>query len=228
MKPMKKHVLITGATGMVGGEALKACLEKEAVGRVTSLVRRHSGISHKKLTEVIVKDFLDYSDLEGHFKNVDLVLYCLAVYQGQVSKDEYRTITVDYVDLFAKTLKTHSPEAVFCLFSAAGAVSSEKSRMQFARDKGAAENRVFASGFPRAHAFRPAYIYPVEKRKEPSLIYGLTRRLYPVLKAIYANGVVTSRHLAEAMLTIGLKGGDQRIYENPEIRKIKTHEPKSG
>jgi len=219
---------MTGATGMVGGEALKACLENEEVGRVTSLVRRHSGISHKKLTEVIVKDFLDYSDMEGHFKNVDLVLYCLAVYKGKVSKDEYRTITVDYVDLFAKILKTQSPEAVFCLFSAAGAVSSEKSRMQFARDKGAAENQVFTAGFPRSHAFRPAYIYPVEKRKEPNFTYRITRGLYPVLKAIYANGVVTSRHLAKAMLTIGLKGGDQRIYENPEIRKIKTHEPKSG
>jgi len=217
---MKKHVLITGATGMVGGEALKACLENEKVDRVTSLVRRPSGVSHKKLTEVIVKDFLDFSGLEKHFKDVDLTLYCLAVYQGKVSNEEYRTITVDYVNYYANTLKAQSPDAVFCLFSAAGAVSSEKSRMQFARDKGAAENCVFTAGFTRAHAFRPGYIYPVEKRKEPSFMYRLTRRLYPVLKTIYANGVVTSRHLAEAMLTIGLKGGEQSIYENPEIRKI--------
>ena len=127
-----------------------------------------------------------------------------------------------------EALKARSPQAVFCLFSAAGAVTSEKSRMQFARDKGAAENRVFALGFPRAHAFRPGYIYPVEKRREPSLAYRITRRLYPVLKAIWANGVVTSRHLAGAMLSVGLKGSDQRIYENPEIRKIHIHEPTEG
>jgi nucleoside-diphosphate-sugar epimerase len=211
---------MTGATGMVGGEALKACLKEKEVGRITSLVRRSAGIKHEKLNEVIVKDFLDYTGFEHHFMEVDLALYCLAVYQGKVSKKNYRTITVDYTEAFARILKKESPEAVFCLFSGAGAVSSEKSRMQFARDKGAAENRVFAAGFHRAHAFRPGYIYPLVKRKEPNFTYRITRRLYPLLKAVYPKGVITSEKLAKSMLTVGLKGGDQRIYENPEIKKI--------
>jgi uncharacterized protein YbjT (DUF2867 family) len=217
---MKKHVLLTGGTGMVGGEALKACLANIEVGKVTSLVRRASGVSHEKLNEVLNEDFLDYADQKKHFEGVDLALFCLAVYQGKVSKKEYSEITVDYTDAFARTLKKESPEAVFCLFSASGADSTEKSRMQFARDKGAAENRVFAAGFPRAHAFRPGYIYPVVKRREPNFAYRITRRLYPLMKAIFPGSVVTSEHLAKAMLSIGLKGGDHRIYENPAIRKI--------
>ena len=48
----------------------------------------------------------------------------------------------------------------------------------------------------------------------------ITRRLYPLLKAIYPKGVVTSEQLAKVMLTIGLHGGKQKIYENPEIRKV--------
>lgn len=207
---------------MVGGEAFKACLESEEVGTVVSLLRRPSGMSHEKLKEVIVGDFMDYSNLEAHFRGVDLALYCLAVYQGKVSKDQYRTITVDYTEAFAKTLKQHSPEATFCLFSAAGAVSSEKSRMQFARDKGAAENRVFAQDFDHAYAFRPGYIYPVEKRNEPSFMYRVSRRMYPLLKAIGPGSVIPSRQLGRAMLTVGLRGGKQKIYENKDILALNT------
>jgi uncharacterized protein YbjT (DUF2867 family) len=217
-----KRVLITGATGMVGGEVLKACLASEEVGSVISFLRRPTGLSHRKLTEVIIDDFLDYSGMVEHFRGVDLALYCLAVYQGKVSKDQYRAITVDYTDAFAKILKKNSPEATCCLFSAAGAVSSEKSRIQFARDKGAAENRIFAQEFPSAYVFRPGYIYPVVKRKEPSFTYRITRRMYPLLKAVYPAGVVTSEHLGRAMLAIGLKGGKLNIYENRDILAINT------
>lgn len=217
-----KTILLTGATGMVGGEALKACLASEEVESVISLVRRPTGLSHEKLIELIRENFGDFSGMEKYFKGVDLALYCLAVNQGKVNKEQYRTLTVDYTEAFAKTLKENSPEATFCLFSAAGALSSEKSRMQFARDKGAAENRVFAQGFDRAYAFRPGYIYPVQKRKEPSNMYRLFRRIYPLLKAIGPGSVIPSEQLGRAMLTIGLKGGKKSIYENKDIQGVQT------
>jgi hypothetical protein len=37
------------------------------------------------------------------------------------------------------------------------------------RYKGEAENALHAAGFPRLYIFRPAYIYPVEPRKEPNV-----------------------------------------------------------
>ena len=216
----KKRVILTGATGMVGGETLKACLENDEIGSVISLVRRASGVTHAKLQEVLVEDFRDYSTLKEYFRDVDVALYCLAVYQGKVSQEEYRKITVDFTETFAKALMQRSPDAVFCLFSASGADSKEKSRMQFARDKGVAENKVFETGFPRAHAFRPGYIYPVVKREEPNSTYRVVRRLYPVLRTLYPNGVVTSEHLAKAMLEVGIHGGEMKIYENKDIRRI--------
>jgi uncharacterized protein YbjT (DUF2867 family) len=217
---MKKKVIITGTTGMVGWEALKACLESKEIGTVTSLVRRASGVNHAKLTELIVWDFMNLADLEAHFRNVDLVLYCLAVSAGTVSKEEYRKITVDYLKAFVEMLKNQSPDATFCLFSAAGADRSEKSRMMWARVKGEAENVVLDAGFPQTYAFRPGYIYPIVKRKEPNIALKITRGLYPVLKAIYPNGVITSEYLGRAMLSIGLNGGDQAVFENKDIRKI--------
>jgi len=205
---------------MVGGEVLKACLEHDEIDKITSLVRRPSGIEHLKLKEILVEDFCDVSELKDYFRDVDVAIYCLAAYQGQMSAEEYRRITVDYTKVFATALMQRSPDAVFCLFSAAGADSKEKSKMQFARDKGAAENYVFAKGFSRAHAFRPAYIYPVVKREEPSKLYKLVRILYPLLRLIYPRGVVRSEHLAKAMLEVGLHGGEKLIYENKDIRKI--------
>ena len=40
--------------------------------------------------------------------------------------------------------------------------------MAFARYKGEAEKALLAAGFSSAYIFRPAYIYPVEPRKEPN------------------------------------------------------------
>ena len=218
---VEKRVLLTGGTGMVGGEVLRACLEHNEVAGVTSLLRRSSGVEHPKLKEILVKDFCDLSELKDAFRDVNVAIFCLAAYQGKMSSEEYRRITVDYTKVFIRALMQRSPDAAFCLFSAAGADSKEKSKMQFARDKGAAENAVLAAGFPRAHAFRPGYIYPVVKRKEPSRMYAVVRSLYPLLRLIYPGGVITSRHLAQAMLEIGLHGGEQDIYENRDIRKIK-------
>jgi hypothetical protein len=59
----QKRVVIVGATGMVGGDALRYALENSAVGSVISIGRKNVGISHPKLTEVLHKDFADCSAL---------------------------------------------------------------------------------------------------------------------------------------------------------------------
>ena len=47
------RVVIVGATGMVGGYALRYALEHPAVGRATAIGRRKLGISHPKLKDVV-------------------------------------------------------------------------------------------------------------------------------------------------------------------------------
>jgi N-acetyl-gamma-glutamylphosphate reductase len=58
-----KRLVIVGASGMVGGYALRYALEHPNVERVTSVGRRSLGISHSKLTEVLHRDFTDCSAL---------------------------------------------------------------------------------------------------------------------------------------------------------------------
>jgi hypothetical protein len=59
----QKQLVIVGATGMVGGYALRYALDHRAVGRVTSIGRKKLGLSNPKLVEVLHQDFADCSSL---------------------------------------------------------------------------------------------------------------------------------------------------------------------
>lgn len=214
-----KNILITGANGMIGGLILRNCLEREDVDTVTSIARKKTGIKHPKLTEVIHQDFMDYSSIADVFSNKDVCFYCIGVYTGQVPPEEFRKITVDYTQAFAKMLKQQSPHIAFCFLSGDGADRSEKSKLMFARDKGAAENILIKMKFPQFHSFRPGYIYPITPRKEPNMMYRIMRILYkPVLSWLTPDMAVTSEHLAGVMTRIGVTGGTKTVYENTDIR----------
>lgn len=219
----EKRVIITGATGMVGGCALRICLENPDVSLVTVIGRRPTGMDNAKLREVILDDFTDYAAVAGVLENQDAALYCLGVYTGAVPDDLFRQITVDYTTAFARSLRRTSPQAAFCFLSGQGADRTERSRMAFARYKGAAENALLDIGFPRVHIFRPGYIYPVTPRKEPNLVYAITRFLYPLLRRIYPNIGISSEDLAAAMVHAGLYGTHENqnpILENKDIRSM--------
>lgn len=216
-----KNVIIAGATGMVGNHVLDNCLESPEIGKVTSLVRKSSGKQHSKLKEVIHKNFLDFTSIATDFDNQDIAFFCIGVYTGSVSKEKFREINVDIPQAFAEMLQAKNKYVNFCLLSGGGADRTEKSRMQFARDKGAIENILDKMDLGEFHSFRPAYIYPVVPRDEPSFTYKLSRWLYkPVLSHLGKNMSIKSTELAQAMFHVGLHGGKETIYENKDILEL--------
>jgi uncharacterized protein YbjT (DUF2867 family) len=86
-------LFILGATGIVGGYALRYALGHPAVGRVTAISRRTLGISHPKLKEVLHWDFSDCSALSEPLSGQDASAFCLGTYTGSVSDAELRKIT---------------------------------------------------------------------------------------------------------------------------------------
>lgn len=217
---MNHKVIITGATGMIGSLVLELCLKSEEVSNVTSLLRRASGIKHVKLNEVVIDDFLNLDESASYFESIDIVFYCLGVYTGAVDRDQFRKITVDYPETLARVLYEKNPDIRFCLLSGKGADRSERSRLMFARDKGAIENRLSEIGFKSFHAFRPSYIYPVTPRKEPNFSYKGSRFLYPLLKLLGSGFSIKSTELASAIFNVGLNGCDLEILENKDILKM--------
>ena len=143
---------------------------------MTAIGRRKLGISHIKLKEVLHQDFANCSSLAEALSGQDAAIFCLGTYTGSVSDAELRTVTADYTIEFARVLRANSPDTAFSFLSGSGADPTGRSRLAFARYKGQAEKALLADGFPHVYIFRPAYIYPVEPRKEPNLSYRLMRR----------------------------------------------------
>jgi uncharacterized protein YbjT (DUF2867 family) len=219
----QKRLVIVGASGMVGGYALRYALENPAVAIVTAIGRKKVGISHPMLKEVLHQDFADCSALAEALSGQDAAVFCLGAYTGAVSAAELRTITVTYTVEFARVLRASSPEASFSFLSGNGADQTGRSRIPFARYKGQAENALLAAGFPHAYIFRPAYIYPVEPRKEPNSTYRLLRTMYPVFRVVFPNQVIRADDLARAMVDVAVREtGEPRslVLENRDIRAM--------
>jgi uncharacterized protein YbjT (DUF2867 family) len=218
------RVVIVGATGMVGGYTLRYALGNPAVASVTAVVRRKLGISHPKLKEVLHQDFADCSALAETLSGQDAAVFCLGTYTGAVPDAKLRTITVDYTIEFARVLRLSSADAAFSFWSGKGADPTGQSRIPYARYKGEAEKALLAEGFPRVYIFRPAYIYPVEPRKEPNLSYRLLRAVYPAFRVLFPNQVVPADDLAGAMVDVVVRGGggERRslVLENRDIRAL--------
>lgn len=161
----QQRLVIVGATGMVGGYALRHALDHPAFGRVTAIGRRNLGISHPKLDEVQHRDFADCSALAQALAGQDAAVFCLGTYTGAVSDADLRKITVDYTVEFARVLHTSSPDVAFSFLSGSGADQTGRSRMAFARYKGEAEKALRAAGFPALTFFGLLISTPLRRGK---------------------------------------------------------------
>jgi uncharacterized protein YbjT (DUF2867 family) len=148
----QNRLVIVGATGMVGGYALRYALDNSEVKSVTSIGRKTVGISHPKLEQVLHQNFANCSPLANVLSNQDAVVYCLGTYTGSVSDEQLRVITADYTIEFARVFRDSSPDAAFSFLSANGADPTGRSRLAFAHYKGQAEKVLLAVGF-RASIF---------------------------------------------------------------------------
>jgi uncharacterized protein YbjT (DUF2867 family) len=223
-------LVIVGATGMVGGHALRHALDHPAVGRVTAIGRRKLGITHPKLKEVLHQDFADCSTLADALSGQDAAIFCLGAYTGAVPDVELHKVTVDYTIAFARVLSTASPTVAFSFLSGSGADPSGRSRLAFARYKGEAEKALLGAGFSRVYIFRPAYIYPVEPREEPNFGYRLLREIYPAFRLLFPNQVIRADDLGCVMVDVavcrtGEPGG--LVFENRDIRAMVESLPPS-
>jgi uncharacterized protein YbjT (DUF2867 family) len=104
--------------------------------------------------------------------------------------------------------------------------------MAFARFKGQAEKALLAAGFPSVYLFRPAYIYPVEPRKEPNFRYRLMRGMYPAFRLLFPNQVIRADDLARAMVEVVIRGTRERggqVFGNRDIRAmVESLHPSTG
>ena len=203
---------------MVGSQVLSLALTNAAIDKTVVYGRRACGCSDKKLVEILSNDFLEFpEELKSLLPSVDHILFCLGVYTGAVKREPFRKITVDMPVALANLHSKVNPQGKFSLLSGQGADRTESSRMMFATDKGAAENALNEMYGTSFYTFRPGYIYPVEKRKEPNFSYRISRKLYPLLKYLGPKFSITSHELGEGIFQSALVHPTTNILENQDI-----------
>ncbi|HET6402961.1 MAG TPA: epimerase [Candidatus Kapabacteria bacterium] len=214
---MKLHVILTGATGMVGEGVLIEALAQPDVERVLILTRRPSGMSHPKLKEILVSDFYDLSNIESQLAGYNACFFCLGVSSIGMKEDAYRRVTYDLTMSVARTLSKLNSGMTFCYISGKATDSSEQGRMMWARVKGKTENDLMKLPFRRVFAFRPGMLRATKVMKNTLKYYKYVAWLYPALRFLYPSGVSTLKELGLAMIHVSARGYDKPVLEVNDI-----------
>jgi uncharacterized protein YbjT (DUF2867 family) len=213
-------VIITGTTGMVGEGVLIECLSHSQVSTVLSVSRRPPGLSHPKLKEYVVRDFLDLGEGDNMLKGYDACFFCAGVSSIGMSEADYARITYDTTIHFAKILAALNPQMTFVYVSGAGTDSTEKGRSMWARVKGRTENTLLRMPFKKVHNFRPGFMRAVPGQKFTLPMYKYVGWMFPFLKLMFPNTVSTLSQVAQAMIKCATTNVDRPIMEVSDINRL--------
>jgi uncharacterized protein YbjT (DUF2867 family) len=217
------RVVLFGASGMVGGGALRECLEDPGVEAVLSVGRRSCGVTHAKLRELTHPDLFDLAAVAEKLRGYDACFYTIGVTSAGMSESDSRRITYDLTVAVMDVLVRENPGLKICFVSGAGTDASEKGRVMWARVKGAAENHVLGLG-QEAYVFRPGYIQPLKGVRSATAIYQalytVAAPFYPVLRRLFPGSVTTSVAVGRAMINAVTRGAPERVLETRDINEL--------
>ena len=220
---MKYDVVITGSTGMVGKGVLLECLDHNWVEKVLVVNRSSINLTHPKLKELLVSDFMDLKNIEDDLKGYNACFFSLGVSSIGISKEDYTKITYELTMHFAKTFLDKNKDSIFTYVTGAGTDSTEKGKVHWARVKGKTENRILDMPFRAAYMFRPGYIHPYRgvgsKIIWVSLLYGIFGILYQILK-FFPRTATNSINMGRAMIYCLNGEYKEKILNNKEINEV--------
>ncbi len=212
---------IAGASGLVGAHCLRLLLDRPEYGRVISLVRRPSGLSHPKLTETVV-DFAALDKLQAPPPD-DVFCGLGTTIKKAGSKDAFRKVDFGYVAALAARAAALGAKRFLLVSSVA---TDPNSPTFYLRVKAEAENAVALEPFEMAGMLRPSFL--LGARKEFRLgerIGGPLARAFSFLlfgpMRIYRP--IDAETVADAMVNAALQAPPGRhIWHYDAIRELAT------
>ncbi|KAK6211227.1 nucleoside-diphosphate-sugar epimerase [Colletotrichum tabaci] len=165
------HLILTGATGLVGSGVLDAMIKMKDVTKISILSRRPIPMADDakdpRINVIIHKDFERYDpELLDKLRGANGAVWALGISQNKVSKEDYVKITKDYALEAAKAFADLPPKDEpfrFVYVSGEGA-TQQPGRFSaiFARVKGETETLLSemraANPRLRAESVRPAFV----------------------------------------------------------------------
>jgi uncharacterized protein YbjT (DUF2867 family) len=214
------RVILFGATGMVGQGALRECLLDPKVTDILAIGRSPIGRREEKVREIVRQRLENITDIEDELRGYDACFFCLGATSAGLKQEEYRRLTYGLTLGVAQTLAKVNSEMTFIYVSGAGADSSERGRVMWARVRGETENALLRLGF-KAYIFRPAFIQPFHgiqsKTNWYRVFYAMMAPLYPALRRLAPKYVTTTEDLARAMILVAEHGAAKRVLEMADI-----------
>lgn len=221
---MNIRAIVTGASGMVGEGVLIECLESPKVEAVLVLGRRPSGITHPKLKEVLVKDFLDLTAVENELKGYNACFFCAGVSSLGKTEEEFRHLTYDVTMNVANTLVKVDPEGVkdmtFTYVTGGGADSTEKGSVMWARVKGKTENDLMKLPFKNVFPYRVGYMHPIAGMKHVLTAYKFIAWMYPLAVKMWPSYAISLKEVGDSMIASTELGGERRPLFHSDIRTL--------
>lgn len=213
-------VIITGTTGMVGEGVLLECLSNPQISRVLSVSRKSTGITHRKLVEYLLPDFLTLKTADPMLAGYDACFFCAGVSSIGMSEAEYTRITFD-TTLHVASILAQINVKTFIYVSGANTDSTEKGRSMWARVKGRTENALLKLPFKRVFNFRPGLMKPLPGQKQVLVLYRyLGWWMFPLVKLLFPNSASTLEQVARAMIICAITGADKSILEVRDINRL--------
>ena len=176
-------------------------------------------MSHPKLKEFLVPDFLSLDDDDQNLSGYDACFFCAGVSSVGMKEAEYSRFTYDTTIHFAKVLLQQNPQMTFIYVSGAGTDSTEKGRLMWARVKGQTENALAKMPFKNVYNFRPGFMKLTPGQKNAQSMYKYVGWMYPFLKVVLPNSTSTLKQVGQAMINCLITGSDKQILEVRDINK---------
>ncbi|KAF1954026.1 hypothetical protein CC80DRAFT_595560 [Byssothecium circinans] len=237
------HLILTGATGLVGSAVLHAMLTNEAVSRVSILSRRPVKMAegHDKVKVVLHEDFKQYDKaLLDELKDAQGCVWALGVSQNAVDKTEYFNITHDYPMAAAKAFATIHPEAPFTFVHVSGEGATQTPGMFtpiYGRVKGQIEQALFdlgkANPMLKVYNVRPAVVDWRHHAEIHPFIPKLPlyrKTLIAPIDAVYKSMITPTRPMGRVFTELAMQNGEPlegkdlmmegRLVPNIAIRRM--------
>jgi hypothetical protein len=225
------HLILTGATGLVGSGTLAHMLPLTSpsgpISRLTILSRRDVPMAEGKENVKVVRmsDFSTYGDeIMQELKGAEGCVWALGVSVTQVGKEDYKKITVDYPIAAAKAFSTLNDNFKFVYVSGEGATTSPGPLTSFfGKVKGITERQLLdmSSTTPslKAYSVRPAMVDPVaqpeikEAMKDRSVPkwqqFLLDNALGPAIRTVWPGGTSPTKDLGKFLTDLALGNGKE-------------------
>lgn len=197
--------IVIGATGLIGKELVGQLLEKEEFDKVVTLVRKSSGVSHKKLEEVVI----DFDEQSSYSKYLTAdVLFCAlgTTIKKAGSQEAFRKIDFQYVVDFASVAAKNGVKR----FSVVSSLGSKSDTSNFyLRTKGEMEKAISTLNFESVYIFRPSLL--LGERQETRTGEKIAEFLFKIIGFGFVGKLkrynpVQGAAVAKAMINTGISG----------------------